>query len=181
MSVHFVIWKFMGFWPSEKALCQWIKQVWKPRGDVQLHLGAKGFFIVVFANMEDKDRIFEGGPYFYASGGLYMRPWKPNFLHLNKKRSHKCRSGSDFSLYRLTIGDLQHWNILVTPWELFSVLLKPLFKKGILPMPAFVLKWMYLGLCMRVCGWNTGMRSIFKLFTTIRYYLDSRNLMNMGI
>ena len=69
----------MGFWPSEKALCQWIKQVWKPRGEVQLHLGAKGFFTVVFTNLDDKDQIFEGGPYFYASAGLYMRPWKPNF------------------------------------------------------------------------------------------------------
>jgi len=29
--------------------------------------------------MDDKDRIFDGGPYFFASVGLYMRPWKPNF------------------------------------------------------------------------------------------------------
>ena len=79
MVVHAVICKFMGFWPSEKALCQWIKQVWKPKGDVQLHLGTKGLFTVVFANLEDKDRIFEGGPYFYASAGLYMKPWIPNF------------------------------------------------------------------------------------------------------
>ena len=74
MSVHAVICKFMGFWPSEKSLCQWIKRIWKPKGDVQLHLGAKGFFLVVFANLEDKDQIFEGGPYIYASAGLYMKP-----------------------------------------------------------------------------------------------------------
>lgn len=44
-----------------------------------MHLGAKGFFTVVFTNLEDKDRIFDGGPYFMASAGLYMRPWKANF------------------------------------------------------------------------------------------------------
>ena len=30
MSIYAIICKFMGFWPSEKALYQWIKQVWKP-------------------------------------------------------------------------------------------------------------------------------------------------------
>jgi len=74
MSEHAVICKFMGLWPTECALCQWIKQHWKPKGDVKLHLGAKGFFTVVFTNLEDKDRVFDGGPYFFASAGLYMRP-----------------------------------------------------------------------------------------------------------
>lgn len=45
-----------------------------------MHLGAKGFFTVVFTNLEDKDQIFDGGPYFMASTGLYMRPWKANFV-----------------------------------------------------------------------------------------------------
>ncbi len=35
---------------------------------------------MVFTNIEDKDRIFEGGPYFYATAGLYMRPWIMNFV-----------------------------------------------------------------------------------------------------
>ena len=35
---------------------------------------------MVFKNIEDKDRLFEGGPYFYAAVGLYMRPWKMNFV-----------------------------------------------------------------------------------------------------
>jgi len=37
-------------------------------------MGSKGFFMVVFMNLEDRDRVFEGGPYFHASDGLYMRP-----------------------------------------------------------------------------------------------------------
>eukprot|EP00253_Pinus_taeda_P029667 PITA_29667 len=79
MAEQAIICKFMGIWPSERTLCHWIKQHWKPRGDVKLHLGAKGFFTVVFSNLEDNDRVFEGDPYFLASAGLYMRPWKPNF------------------------------------------------------------------------------------------------------
>jgi len=46
---------------------------------VELHLGSKGFFTEVFIDLEDKDRVFEGGPYFHASAGLYMqgkRIWK---------------------------------------------------------------------------------------------------------
>lgn len=79
MMEHAIICKFMGLWPTERALCIWIKQHWRPKGDVKLHLGAKGFFTVVFSNLEDKDRIFDGGPYFLSSAGLYMRPWKANF------------------------------------------------------------------------------------------------------
>ena len=52
----------------------------KPKGNIDLHLGSKGFFTMVFTNIEDKDRIFEGGPYFFAAAGLYMRPWVMNFV-----------------------------------------------------------------------------------------------------
>jgi len=68
-------------------LCQWIKQQWKPKGDVRLHLGAKGFFTVIFSNLEDKDRIFYGRPYFFTSAGLYIRPWKP--IYVSEKESFK--------------------------------------------------------------------------------------------
>ena len=42
-------------------------------------MGSKGFFIVIFGLLEDIDGIFEGGPYFYNSIGLYMRFWRENF------------------------------------------------------------------------------------------------------
>eukprot|EP00253_Pinus_taeda_P034687 PITA_34687 len=29
--------------------------------------------------IEDKEKVFEGGPYFYVAAGLFMRPWKMNF------------------------------------------------------------------------------------------------------
>ena len=45
----------MGLWPTEKDLQTWIKCHWKPKGIIDLRLGSKGFFTVVFANIEDKD------------------------------------------------------------------------------------------------------------------------------
>lgn len=39
----------------------------------------KGFFTVVFYNLEDKNRVFEGGSYFYNSAGLYLTFWKEHF------------------------------------------------------------------------------------------------------
>jgi len=74
MRTYVIICKFMGLWPTEKALQAWIKYHWKPKGGIDLHLGSKGFFTMVFTNIEDKDRVFEGGPYFYVAAGLYMRP-----------------------------------------------------------------------------------------------------------
>lgn len=59
----------------EKAL-----YTWKPKGDITIHLGSKGFFTTVFKNLEDKDKIFKGGPYFFAATGLYMQPWMMTFV-----------------------------------------------------------------------------------------------------
>ena len=80
MWTYVIIYKFMGLWPTEKALQTCIKYHWKPKGSIDLHLGSNGFLTVVFTNIEDKDRVFEGGPYFYATTGLYMQPWMMNFV-----------------------------------------------------------------------------------------------------
>jgi hypothetical protein len=79
MKMHEFICKFMGLCPTERTLHNWIKYQWNPSGEVELHLGSKGFFTAVFMNLEDRDRVFEWGPYFHTSTGLYMRPWKENF------------------------------------------------------------------------------------------------------
>jgi hypothetical protein len=79
MKMHVLICKFMGLWPTERTLHNWIKYHWNPSGEMELHLGLKGFFKTIFMNLEDMDRVFEGGPYFHASVGLYMWPWKENF------------------------------------------------------------------------------------------------------
>ena len=58
MTEHAIICKFMGLWPTERVLHVWIRSHWKPKGEIHLHLGSKGFFMVVFTNLEDKDRVF---------------------------------------------------------------------------------------------------------------------------
>jgi hypothetical protein len=79
MRDHALIGKFLGLWPTEKDLARWIKAWWNPKGDYELQLSSKGFFTIIFYNLEDKDRIFEGGPYFYNSAGLYLCFWTDRF------------------------------------------------------------------------------------------------------
>ena len=61
MKDHALIGKFLGFWPTQKALHGWITSKWKPKGQVTLQLGPKGFFTATFNCLEDKTRVFEGG------------------------------------------------------------------------------------------------------------------------
>ena len=74
-----LIGKFVGIWPKEKDLIKWISSVWNPKGHYDLQLVSKGFFTIIFFNQEDRDRILEGGPYFFFSAGLYLCPWKERF------------------------------------------------------------------------------------------------------
>lgn len=79
MRDHALICNFIGFWPSERDLTKWIQQRWRPKGHIDLKLGVKGFFTVIFANLEDKERIFEGGPYFMNNAGLFLRHWEDSY------------------------------------------------------------------------------------------------------
>lgn len=161
MAEHAIICKFMGIWPTERALCLWIRQQWKPRGDVKLHLGAKGFFTVVFSNLEDKDRIFEGDPYFLDSAGLYMWPRKPNFVPENESFTHVPVWIRLFSL-PIDYWGCMPWNKLETSLEHLLEHQKRLFKSDTPPTQEYVLKWTFLELCMRGCGSNIGMRVTFR-------------------
>jgi hypothetical protein len=71
MKEHALIGKFLGLWPSERDLMHWIKTWWNPKGDYDVQLSSKGFFTIIFYNLEDKDRVFENGPYFYNSAGSF--------------------------------------------------------------------------------------------------------------
>lgn len=83
MKDHALIAKFVGIWPIEKDLICWINHHWKPRGDYELRLGAKKFFIIIFYNLEDKNKIFEGGSYLYNLTGLYLTFWQKRFSCTN--------------------------------------------------------------------------------------------------
>jgi len=79
MRDHELIGKFLGFSPTEKALQGWITSKWKPKGQVTLQLGPKGFFTASFNCLEEKTHIFEGGPHFFNSSALYLRDWTERF------------------------------------------------------------------------------------------------------
>jgi len=79
MKDHTLIGKFIGTCTTEKTLIWWINITWKPQGHYDLQLGAEGFFTVILFNEADRTRIFEGGPYFFNSTGLYLKPWKERF------------------------------------------------------------------------------------------------------
>lgn len=36
--------------------------------------------MLVFMSLDDKDKVFDGAPYFYVVVGLYMRPWVMNIV-----------------------------------------------------------------------------------------------------
>ncbi len=63
----------------KKELECWIQHNWKPKGVVDLGLGPKGVFTLIFSHLEDKGRIFEGRSYFLNNVGLYIRHWEACF------------------------------------------------------------------------------------------------------
>jgi len=79
MQDRALIGKFMGLWPTERALRLWINRTWQPKGEITLLIGPKGFFTAIFNCLEDRNRVFEGGPYFFNSAGLFLREWKARF------------------------------------------------------------------------------------------------------
>eukprot|EP00253_Pinus_taeda_P004972 PITA_04972 len=85
MKDHALICKFIGYWPTEKELNRWIHQRWRPKGHIDLKLGVKGFFTAIFANLEDKERVFEEGPYFMNNVGLFMKHWEERYNPENER------------------------------------------------------------------------------------------------
>jgi hypothetical protein len=64
---------------SEKALLVWIKSIWKFKGEISLKLRSKGFFTAIFTCSEDKNTIFDEGPYLLNFVGLHLKYWSEHF------------------------------------------------------------------------------------------------------
>lgn len=103
MKDHALIGKFIGFWPTEKALHGWILAKWKPKGHVTLQLGPKGFFTTIFLCIEDRNRIMDQGPYFFNSAGLYLRAWVEMF-NPDKEDLRGLWYGSGCTRFRRSTG-----------------------------------------------------------------------------
>jgi hypothetical protein len=61
MRDNALVGKFLGLWPSERDLVKWIQYWWKPKGHYDLQLGSKGFFTIIFHNLEDRNRSLRWG------------------------------------------------------------------------------------------------------------------------
>lgn len=76
MKYHALICKLIGVWFTEKDLTKWIQQKWQPRSHIELKLGARGFFMVIFSNLQDKGKVSKNGPHFHYNARLFMRYWE---------------------------------------------------------------------------------------------------------
>jgi len=76
-----LIGQFTGLWPSPKTTEQWVSRNWAPliKEKVTSYFLGKGYFLFEFSSKEDKDLIFQNGPYFMCSQGLYLNKWTPDF------------------------------------------------------------------------------------------------------
>jgi hypothetical protein len=89
MQDYALVDKFIGIWPLKHELIKWIQQWWKPKGHYDLQLGTKGFFTIILHNLEDRNRIFDRGPYFFNSTGLFFPSgWRSSALKQRILRMH---------------------------------------------------------------------------------------------
>ena len=73
MKGHALIEKFLGIFPTNRALIGWINSLWNPKGHINLKFGSKGLFTTIFHNQEDKEIFFKNKPYFFNLVGLHLR------------------------------------------------------------------------------------------------------------
>lgn len=67
--------RFNGFWPKFDVLNQWIYAAWS--SNCEIYLCPKGFFIVRFRAVQEREHILNKGPWFWGNAGLFMTPWFP--------------------------------------------------------------------------------------------------------
>ncbi|GLJ12560.1 hypothetical protein SUGI_0193510 [Cryptomeria japonica] len=78
-----IIGHFRGLWPSLGDLHKLILVHWEPIVErcVQIYPHARGYFIVVFQSVENKNKVLGGGHWYCweDSHPLMLKPWHLNF------------------------------------------------------------------------------------------------------
>lgn len=64
-SKHSLYCKFLGMRVSLQFLENWAQGTWALEGEMEIMFLANNYFMVTFNCMEDRNRVFEGGSYFY--------------------------------------------------------------------------------------------------------------------
>ena len=80
MQDHALKGKILGILPSEGALVWWINTWWNTKGHFNLQFISKGFFTIIFHNIEGKENVFNNGAYFFNSVELYLHYWIEKFI-----------------------------------------------------------------------------------------------------
>lgn len=76
---HSLYCKFLGLKISLQFLDMWAQKTWMLEGEMEIHLLENNYFMVTFDCLDDQNRVFEGGPYFYNQVGLFIKPWHVGF------------------------------------------------------------------------------------------------------
>ncbi|KAK1299352.1 hypothetical protein QJS10_CPB14g01366 [Acorus calamus] len=75
----------IGTTPVYIPFLQFLKRLWKPKGEIHLMLKGNGFFVVNFDNEEDLQVVLEGGPWTMASRPFVLQRWSP-FVKIELER-----------------------------------------------------------------------------------------------
>ena len=76
-----LIGQFTGRWPSPKPIDGWVQRSWHPLifDGIHNHFVGRGYYVFVFDSAEDRDLIFQNGPYFMGPQGIYLNKWTLDF------------------------------------------------------------------------------------------------------
>ena len=118
LSEKGLIGMFTGFWPSPCSAEVWLNKNWRTliQGEVQQIFCGKGYFAFIFEKKEDRDLIFQNGPYFMGPRGMHLNKWDmsfsaekdiPNAVPMWVKLPHlplHCCNDEDFRTIGNTLG-----------------------------------------------------------------------------
>ena len=87
-SQHSLYCKFLGMKVSLQFLEVWARRTWELEGEMEIMLLANNYFMVTFNCIADRNRVFEGGPYFHNKVGLFIKPWHAGFNPAGELPNH---------------------------------------------------------------------------------------------
>ncbi|KAK1278990.1 hypothetical protein QJS04_geneDACA020178 [Acorus gramineus] len=73
-----VVGYIIGTVPVYTPFLQFLKRLWKLKGEIKLLLRGNGFFLIKFFLPEDMQMVLEGGPWTMANRPFIMRKWTPD-------------------------------------------------------------------------------------------------------
>ena len=76
---HTLILKLLGRSIGYNMLLRKIKEMWRPKAEVEIVAIDNGFFLAKFASVDDYEFAKFGGPWLIFYHYLIVRPWQPNF------------------------------------------------------------------------------------------------------